>query len=87
MLDVVWTFMLDVVWTSMLDVVWTSMQELGWRFMAKRCLNFANRQQNRVIRGGVVTRVESTVYVVDKRNQRNYVGYVCLVRTLSTPPG
>jgi hypothetical protein len=25
--------------------------------------------------------------VVDKRNQRNFFGYVCLLRRLSTPPG
>jgi hypothetical protein len=31
----------------------------------------------RVIRGVVVIRVKSTVYVVDKRNQRKFVGYVC----------
>jgi hypothetical protein len=34
--------------------------------------------------GGVGTCVESTVYAINKRNQRNYVGYVCLPRTLST---
>jgi hypothetical protein len=34
--------------------------------------------------GGVGTYVESTVYALNKRNQRNYVGYVCLPRTLST---
>jgi hypothetical protein len=27
--------------------------------------------------GGVGACVKSTVYVVDKRNQRNFVGYVC----------
>ncbi len=44
---------------------------------------------NRVNMGGVVTRVKSTVYmyVVDKRNQRNFVGYACLLRRLSTSHG
>jgi hypothetical protein len=35
--------------------------------------------------GEVVTRVEYTQYSINKRNQRNYVGYVRLPRTLSTP--
>ena len=38
----------------------------------------------RVIGGGVVIRVKSTVFVIDKHHQRNNVGYVGLRRRLST---